>query len=187
MVIKGKKYFWKIYSKVHTSQAFKDIFERMIGHHPDDRLDSAEVLDHEFSADSHCSEEIKSEIKAAFKNMEDVMGESVEPFTDEVAGTHRSDEECDPERAEWVRQDYEEFDKLRHSLIAEVHRISRGLRKRRNSKYAAKNHPFYFQQPVTSLPGLTPAALPRGVAAAAFSHVGQVEHKPELSAGAAQL
>ena len=87
LAFKGKKYFWKIYSKVHTSASFKDIFERMIGHSPASRLDSAEVLDHEFILDNHCSEEVKAEILAAFTNLENVLGDSYDPYTDEE--THR--------------------------------------------------------------------------------------------------
>lgn len=33
-LLKGKKYFWKIYSQVQTSTIFKDVFEKMSGHHP---------------------------------------------------------------------------------------------------------------------------------------------------------
>ena len=108
LAFKGKKYFWKIYSKVPTTALFKDIFEKMICHNPDDRSDSREVLEHEFADDTQLySEDVESEILAAFKNLEDVLGEDMDPFTDENPGSHRSDGDFDPEREEWVRHDDE--------------------------------------------------------------------------------
>jgi len=98
------------------------------------------VLDHEFVCDSpDLSDEIKKEILRAFKNVEEVLGDVAEPFTDEISGNHRMDDSCDSEREEWVRHDEEEFEKLRHALIAEVHRINKSLRKRRFMKHVAKN------------------------------------------------
>ena len=52
LAFKGKKYFWKIYSKMQTSQSFKDIFELASGHKPEDRPETSAVLEHEFVADS---------------------------------------------------------------------------------------------------------------------------------------
>lgn len=52
LAFKGKKYFWKIYSRVTTSNSFKDIFEKMSGHNPEDRLDSCQVMEHEFASNS---------------------------------------------------------------------------------------------------------------------------------------
>ena len=52
-----------------------------------------------------------------------------------------------------MRHDEEEFEKLRYALIAEVHRINKGLRKRRFAKHMAKNAHFYMShEPTTSLP-----------------------------------
>lgn len=67
----------------------------------------------------------------------------MDPFMDEMAGTHRVDDEADPEREEWVRQDDEEFNKLRHSLIGEVDRVNKVLRKRRFAQHVCKNKSFY--------------------------------------------
>ena len=144
LAFKGKKYFWKIYSKVTTSSSFKDIFEKMSGHNPEERPDSSQVMEHEFAADSPCfSEEIEREIQAAYKNLEEVLGDNMDPFTDEIPGTHRTDDDADPEREEWVRHDDEEFEKLRNSLITEVQEISKILRKRRFMKHVSKNQEFY--------------------------------------------
>ena len=52
----------------------------------------------------------------------------------------RADDECNPERDEWVRHDEEEFEKLRYAYIAEVHRINKGLRKKRFVKLMAKKN-----------------------------------------------
>lgn len=126
LAFKGKKYFWKIYSKVQTSAIFKDIFEKMSGHNPEDRPDSAKVLDHEFTDDSQLyPEDIEQEIMEAFKKLGEILGENMDPFTDEVRGSHRLSEEFDPEREEWVRRDDEHFNKLRHSLISEVNQINK--------------------------------------------------------------
>lgn len=58
LAFKGnKKYFWKIYSKVQTSPTFKDLFEKMSLHNPEDRPDSSQVLMHEFVDDSQLSHE----------------------------------------------------------------------------------------------------------------------------------
>lgn len=104
LAFKGKKYFWKIYSSVQTSTSFKDIFEKMISHNPEDRPESSEILDHEFIDDANLySGEIESEILAAFKNLEEVLGDNMDPFTDEISGKHRIDDEFDPEREEFVR------------------------------------------------------------------------------------
>lgn len=67
----------------------------------------------------------------------------MDPFSDEIAGTHRADDQFDPEREEWVRHDDEQFNKLRHSLITDVSRINKALRKRRLKKHIDKNQPFY--------------------------------------------
>ena len=75
-----------------------------------------------------------------------MLGDNVDPFTDEVPGTHRTDDEADPEREEWVRHDDEEFDKLRSSLISEVHEISKFLRKRRYKKHVGKKQDYYSSQ-----------------------------------------
>ncbi len=140
LAFKGKKYFWKIYSSVQTSASFKDIFEKMISHNPEDRPESSEILDHEFIDDVNLySEDIESEILAAFKNLEEVLGDDMDPFTDEISGKHRIDDEFDPEREEFVRQDDEEFNKLRNNLIPEVDHLIKRLRKKRASKHKAKN------------------------------------------------
>ena len=52
LAFKGKKYFWKIYSKVPSSVLFKDVFEKMISHNSEDRLNATEVLEHQFSDDT---------------------------------------------------------------------------------------------------------------------------------------
>lgn len=115
-----------------TTVLFKDIFEKMICHNPVDRVDASEVLEHEFADDTQLyPEDVESEILAAFKNLEDVLGQDMDPFTDENQGSHRSDGECNPEREEWVRHDEEQFNKLRYTLISEVHQINKLLRKRR--------------------------------------------------------
>jgi serine/threonine protein kinase len=57
LAFKGKKYFWKIYSSVQTSAIFKDIFEKMISHDPEDRPDSSEVLEHAFIDDPNLNSE----------------------------------------------------------------------------------------------------------------------------------
>ena len=63
LAFKGKKYFWKIYSRVATSNSFKDIFEKMSGHNPEERLDSSQVMEHEFAVNSpEFTEEIEQEI-----------------------------------------------------------------------------------------------------------------------------
>ena len=94
----------------------------MICHNPADRADTSEVLEHEFSDDTQLyPEDVESEILAAFKNLEEVLGQDMDPFTDE---NHRSDGEFNPEREEWVRHDEEQFNKLRYTLISEVHRIN---------------------------------------------------------------
>lgn len=141
LAFKGTKYFWKIYSKVPTSSIFKDIFERMIGHRPDERPDTDEVLDHEFTDDTQLyPEDIQSEILNAYKNLEEMLGDNVDPFTDENPGAHLVDDEYDPEQEEWVQHDDEQFNKLRLFLIAEVNRINKQLRKRRYMKHASKNN-----------------------------------------------
>ena len=141
LAFKGKKYFWKIYSKVPTSSIFKDIFERMISHRPDERPDTDEVLDHEFTDDTQLyPEDIQSEILTAYKNLEEMLGDNVDPFTDENPGAHLVDDEYDPEQEEWVQHDDEQFNKLRLFLIAEVNRINKQLRKRRYLKHACKNN-----------------------------------------------
>ena len=117
---------------MQTSTIFKDIFEQMISHNPEDRPESNTVLEHAFTDDSHMyPEEVQSEILAAFKNLEEVLGNNMDPFTDEIPGTHRVDDEFDPEREEFVRHDDEEFDKLRTNLIPEVDHLNKVLRKKR--------------------------------------------------------
>ena len=136
LAFKGKKYFWKIYRNVPTSSIFKDIFEKMIGHNPEDRLDSSEVLEHEYTDDTQLyPEDVQNEILEAFKNLEHVLGENMDPFSDENQQAHRADDEFDPERKEWVRYDEERFNNLRHTLIAEVNCINKVLRKRRFIKH----------------------------------------------------
>ena len=54
------------------------------------------------------------------------------------------DDEFDPEREEFVRQDDEEFNKLRSDLIPEVDHLNKVLRKRRYMKRVAKNQMYYF-------------------------------------------
>lgn len=101
-------------------------------HNPEDRPDSSQVLEHEFVDDSALSpESIQQEIIDAFKKLEEVFGNDMDPFSDEIPGTHRVNDEFDPEREEWVRHDDEQFNKLRNSLISEVSRINKALRKRR--------------------------------------------------------
>ena len=108
LAFKGKKYFWKIYSKIPTSALFKDIFEKMIGHNPDERLDTSGVLEHEFTDDSEfCPEDMQYEIITAFKQLEETLGENTDPFSDENPGAHRADDTFDPGEEEWVRQDDE--------------------------------------------------------------------------------
>lgn len=70
----------------------------------------------------------------------------MDPFTDEIPGTHRVDDEFDPEREEFVRHDDEEFDKLRTNLIPEVDHLNKILRKKRFKKHVAKNEQYYFGQ-----------------------------------------
>jgi serine/threonine protein kinase len=56
---------------VPTTTIFKDIFEKMICHNPDERFDASEVLDHEFTDDTQLyQQDVESEILAAFKNLE---------------------------------------------------------------------------------------------------------------------
>ena len=112
----------------------------MISHRPDDRPDTEEVLDHEFTDDTQIyPEDIESEILTAYKNLEEMLGDNVDPFTDENQGAHLVDDEYDPEQEEWVQHDDEQFTKLRLFLIAEVDRINKQLRKRRYIKHANKN------------------------------------------------
>ena len=133
------KYFWKIYSSVTTSAAFKDVFERLICHKPEDRSDTSTVLNHDFldNADALLTDDVKSEILAAFKNVENVLGDSSVPPTDETSGA--TPRKIDPEREDWERNDEQEFEKLRCALIAEVHVINKSLRKRRYIKHFEKH------------------------------------------------
>lgn len=102
------------------------------------------MLEHEFTDDSQMyAEDVQSEILMAFERLQE---SDVDPFMDEMAGTHRSDEEFDPEREESNRHDEEQFNKLRHALIGQVHRINKQLRKRRFQKHAGKNTQFYCSQ-----------------------------------------
>lgn len=45
---KDKRYFWKIYEGYPTSAQFRDLFERMIAHHPTQRISIDEALNHSF-------------------------------------------------------------------------------------------------------------------------------------------
>jgi len=45
---KDKRYFWKIYEGYPTSAQFRYLFERMIAHHPTQRISIDEALNHSF-------------------------------------------------------------------------------------------------------------------------------------------
>ena len=75
-------------------------------------------MEHEFTDDTQIyPQEVQQEILSAYKTLESVLGNDMDPFTDECCGTHRFDDEYDPEQEERVRHDDEQFNQLRHQLL----------------------------------------------------------------------
>ena len=69
-------------------------------------------------------DEIEQELAKAVKNMEQVLGYDSEPATDENQGQHIISD-FDPQKEENVKEDDEQFEKLRQSLISDVEKISK--------------------------------------------------------------
>ena len=82
----------------------------------------------------------------AFKKLGEILGDDMDPFTDEA---HRVDDEFDPEGEENIRRDDEKFNILRHSLIGDVSKINKQLRKQRFRKHIGKNQTFYCSREQT--------------------------------------
>ena len=63
--------------------------------------------------------------------MEQVLGYDSEPATDENQGQHIISD-FDPQKEENVKEDDEQFEKLRQSLISDVEKISKQVRLKNN-------------------------------------------------------
>ena len=84
------------------------MFEMLVCHNPEERLEARQALRHQYLADKEMHaypEDIKQELTKAVKNMEQVLGYDSEPATDENQGHHISD--FDPQKEEKVREDDE--------------------------------------------------------------------------------
>ena len=130
LAMKDKSKFWKIYKDSKMSEDFKDMFEMMVCHVPQQRLEAKQVLRHQYLADKEMHaypQDAIEELTKAVKNMEQVLGYDSEPASDENSPQHIISD-FDPAQESQVLEDDEQFEKLRQSLIEEVKKISKQAR-----------------------------------------------------------
>ena len=71
--------------------------------------------------------------------MQQVLGYDSEPATDENQGQHM-ESDFDPQKEDQVREDDEQFEKLRQSLIGDVEKISKQVKLKNNVLLQMSQH-----------------------------------------------
>ena len=81
---------------------------------------------------------IKLEITQAFANVQRMLGQQRDPFTDEVRSSHASDSAFDHLEETQLQKDQEQFEQLRQTFIQDIETLDQQMRHAANLKKITK-------------------------------------------------